>query len=132
MISTFQMIFLGPRQSQWFSERENKWWGGATELIFFYFWDSSLPCFFSKCLSSVQLVVWDNRKATHRFPICRSLRESVHRRIFRSDSKELSCSFKCRCSIQSIFENEDLWTCNINVFIWLPASLALLPSSLGG
>ena len=48
-------------------------------------------------------------------PRCRLLREKMHWRRFRNESKDARCSFKCRCSIGSIYENEDLWTCIINV-----------------
>lgn len=106
----------------------------AIELIVFYFLGSTL--LISSASVSVQCKVWDEtvgkQLSMHMVPRCRSLGERMYWRRFRNDSKEVNCSFKCRCSIGSVYENEDLWTCIINVFVRLPAAFALLPAPLGG
>lgn len=49
-------------------------------------------------------------------PRCRSLGEKIHWR-FTNNSKKPNCSCKCRCSMGSVFEDEDLMKLIINVFV---------------
>ena len=116
MISTLPMRFLVPGEFQWFAERKMVKCDHKTCCLLLWGQHSSY-------ISSPKVSVWCKVQdetvgkplSMHMVPRCRSFGEKMHSRRFRNESKDVSCSFKCRCSIGSIYENEDLWTCIINI-----------------
>ena len=140
-ISLSQVRFMMPREFQWFAECENEWWTVAVELVS-YFLSITFPYFSPASISVQWKSVWsvgcNGRGATEH--ACGAQMkvtgaERLHWRMFRNASKKVNCLFKYRCSIGEEVSMR-MRICRflqiINVFIQLPASFTLLPTSLDG
>lgn len=63
---------------------------------------------FSQSLCKVSDETVREQISMYMVPRCGSLGEKMLWRMSRNYSKEVNCSFKCRCSIGSVYKNVDL------------------------